>query len=652
MDRKLLLPDNLSIRASFASETLDRDARTIDVVFSTDEPVLMGHWERFYEILSFDPSHVRLDRLNSGAPVLWMHDLDEYIGIVERAWTDGSKGHAKVRFGKRGKADEVFNDVVDGIIRNISVGYRVYSYKEIEGGEATIPTYKAVDWEPKEISFVTVPADYKATVRSERELKNEVIILNNKENEKSMTGKNNQNSEEVITPPSVISGLTRSDVEAAARAAAEEATRAERERAVAIRSAVSMARLEASFAEDLISRGVSLDAARAEILEKWASVDPAANTRNVHISVGLEDSEKQRNSRVAALLTRGGVVANISNEEREGARAFMYKRLLDHAKDSLLRLGQNPAMMSDDEIVKRAITSSGSDFPILLSGLNRQVLLDSYSTQPDTWRSFCAIGSVSDFREYRRLRLGSLSNLDNIKENGEFKTKALSDAEYESIRIKTVGNVINLSRQMIINDDLNGLIRIVQSLGRAAKRTIEADVYALLALNGGSGPLMSDGKTLFHADHGNIASTGAPVTVSSIDAVRAQMLKQKDKNKNDYLHILPEIWLGPIEQEGTVKVVNEAQYDVDVQNKFQVPNKSRGIIKTIIGTPYLSGKPWYVFANPSITPTIEVAFLNGAQTPFLDSEEQFLVDGIQWKIRHDYGVSAVDYRGVIRNAGE
>jgi hypothetical protein len=204
---------------------------------------------------------------------------------------------------------------------------------------------------------------------------------------------------------------------------------------------------------------------------------------------------------------------------------------------------------------------------------------------------------------------------------------------------------------MIINDDLAGFTRLSGMLGRAAARSIENDVYAVLALNSGLGPVLVDGKTLFHADHGNIATDAGAPTVTRFDAMRVQMGQQMDKDENDYLDIRPSLWLGPMNLASTVRILNGSQYDPDATNKLQRPNVVNGLLSDVIDTPRLSGNAYYMFANPSEEPTLEVSFLNGVQTPFMESQNGFEVDGVKWKIRLDYGVGAVGFRGAIRNAG-
>lgn len=164
----------LQMRAAFKPGTLNAEDRTVEVLFGSDKPVRMYTWEYgpINEELSFDAAHVRMDRLNSGAPVLDNHDaygsvLDTVVGVVERAWSDGKKGYAKLRFAKTDKGDKVLEMARDGILQNVSVGYAVHKYSRTRStAEGQLDTYRAVDWEPHEISMVAVPADFDAKVRS------------------------------------------------------------------------------------------------------------------------------------------------------------------------------------------------------------------------------------------------------------------------------------------------------------------------------------------------------------------------------------------------------------------------------------------------------------------------------------------------------
>jgi len=136
--------------------SFDEGARTVELSFSSELPV-----ERWFgsEVLVHEASAVRMDRLMNGGALLADHDSRDQIGVVESARIDADRiGRAVVRFGKSARAEEIFRDVVDGIRRHVSVGYQVHKieYTETKG---EVDEVRVVDWEPFEISMVSVPAD-------------------------------------------------------------------------------------------------------------------------------------------------------------------------------------------------------------------------------------------------------------------------------------------------------------------------------------------------------------------------------------------------------------------------------------------------------------------------------------------------------------
>jgi ATP-dependent protease ClpP protease subunit len=363
-----------------------------------------------------------------------------------------------------------------------------------------------------------------------------------------------------------------------------------------------------------------------------------------------DESEKHREAMVNAVLARASIAVSKEGPVRvDASNPYRGRKLLNLAEMCLARAGIKTDGMDQRAIVASAFTQGGSDFPILLENVMHKTLLGAYALQADTWTLFCARGSVSDFRAHNRYRVGSLSNLDSKTELGEYRNKSIPDGEKASIAATTKGNIINISREAVINDDMGTLTGLASSLGRAAKRTVEADVYAVLALNSGFGPTLADGKALFHADHNNVG-TGAP-TVAAFEAARVILSAQKDVSGNDFLALSPDVWLGPDSISGQARVVNNSTYDPDAANKLQRTNIAANMVGTIVGTPRLSGTPWFIFAAPSQAPVLEVAFLDGIDTPYLELENGFSVDGARWKVRMDYGIAGLDYRGAVRSTG-
>jgi len=178
--------------AQFDAGTIDADARTVELSFSSEEP-----YERYWgiEILGHDPNEVRLGRLNNAGALLMDHNTRDQIGVIEKAWIDSAsrKARALVRFGKSVRASEILQDVIDGIRRNVSVSYEIFKMKlikteKIDGAEETIDTYRVTDWEPLEVSLVSVPADTTVGVgrSADRQEKEIPIEINQQEERENM----------------------------------------------------------------------------------------------------------------------------------------------------------------------------------------------------------------------------------------------------------------------------------------------------------------------------------------------------------------------------------------------------------------------------------------------------------------------------------
>lgn len=136
---------------------VNEEARTIELSFSSEEP-----YDRWWgrEILAHEKKSVRLGRLKRGGPLLCDHDARDHVGVIESVRIDDDLvGRAVVRFGKSARAEEVWQDVKDGIRQNVSVGYVIHKAQLVETGDESAETFRVTDWEPYEVSLVSVPAD-------------------------------------------------------------------------------------------------------------------------------------------------------------------------------------------------------------------------------------------------------------------------------------------------------------------------------------------------------------------------------------------------------------------------------------------------------------------------------------------------------------
>ena len=461
----------------------------------------------------------------------------------------------------------------------------------------------------------------------------------------------------------VTAALTSTDVATTTQAAIAE----ERARASAIRALGDKHAVPADVINGLIDAGTPLAEAREKVLDHLATRTDAHTAGGPSMTITRDARDKWIEGATNWLLISNGQQAAVESygamrAEKTGNAAYRVQldpgefrgvSPTDLAREAL-QMG-NVRLNSRDprEIVGAAltarneITQGSGDFGILLENLMHKTLQAAYGITPDTWSLFCGKGTLKDFRAHNRYLRGTFSSLDALNELGEFKNKSIPDGEKQTITGKTMGNIVSLTRQAIINDDMGVFVTMASDLGRAAKLTIEKDVYALLLANGA----MYDGIALFHASHGNLAASGSATNVASLDAGRVAMASQKDPSGNDFLDLRPDIWLGPIGKQKDAQVTIRSPYDPDATSKLQRPNFVEGLVSTIIGTPRLTGTQWYLFANKNSAPAIEVAFLNGVEEPFLDNEMGWRVDGTEWKVRLDYGVGAVNWRSAYADPG-
>lgn len=391
------------------------------------------------------------------------------------------------------------------------------------------------------------------------------------------------------------------------------------------------------------------DAAAQKLL---AALGSTAEPLAPRIEAGADVRDKFIAGATEAILVRSAVQKGGERNEFSGMS------LTDLAAKALSIRGVSVRGMSRDQIARKVLAShTSSDFPNLLSNAAGKVLRQAYALAPVTWNRWCKVGSVSDFKAATRHTVGSFSSLTTKPEAGEYKSGTLSE-EKESIQAITKGRYITLSREMLVNDDLAAFTGMSQKLGRAAARTVEADVYTLLTSASGAGPTMSDTGAFFNSTavttaggHANLAGSGGAITVPNIAAGEAAMMVQKDKGLNDYLALQPRFLLcSPAKKQIAWEVVNSLT-DVSQSNSAKRNYVQAQLNLEVLATPYLSGTPWYLFTDPADVEAFEVAFLDGVQEPFIDEEIEFMTDAMNMKVRLDYGVAAIDWRGGYRNPG-
>lgn len=359
--------------------------------------------------------------------------------------------------------------------------------------------------------------------------------------------------------------------------------------------------------------------------------------------VTLEDSrDKFRAGVTQALMARAGLV------KADTANQFRGYTLTEIARASLEQAGVKTGSMDKMQMVAAAFTHTTSDFTNLLANVANKAMLKGFEQSQETFQLFTSTGVLTDFKPSKRVGLNDFPSLDKVAEGAEYKYGTVGDRG-ETIVLATYGKIFSITRQAIINDDLDAFTKLPMAMGRAAIRTVGDLVYAILTGN----PNMSDGVALFHATHGNLGSAAVPST-ASVDAMRVLMGKQK--LGGGALNIRLANLIVPLALEGAAKVVRESEYAVGgaaATNNQTVPNSVRNTFNVISDARLdaASATAWYGAADANINDVIEVAYLDGNSAPTLEQQNGWGVDGVEMKVRMDAGVKALAWQGLAKNAG-
>jgi phage major head subunit gpT-like protein len=669
----------LDIRASLGA--IDEDARTVELIFSTGADVERYDWstgEKYIERLSMDPKHVRLDRLNAGAPLLNSHSaysLSDQMGVVvdDSASVDGKRGRASVRFSKRADVEPYYQDVRDKVIRNVSVGYRTYRYEETEGKGNALPVRLATSWEPYEVSLVSMPADVGAQVRGVKPVDTNPCVIVTRKQEKNMADLTN----DADVAPDKPSEYLREDLPETQRQPQREERQteepnerdmgadAERVRANGIMDACVSVRLPLSFARKLIDGKYPLVDAQRMIFEEYKKIaDPNGEPkiRSGPISIDGPDPFIHKRAGIENALLHRVNPTHFKLEDK--GREYRGMSMLDIARVYLQARGVRTTDMARMELAGAAlglITVRGgsayhttSDFPYLLADVANKSLRAEYDAAPQTFEPIVRTGSVPDFRASNRVQIGDAPALKPVLEHGEF-TRGTIEEGREQVSAATYGRVFAITRQALVNDDLDAFARVPTKFGRMAKN-LESDLVWYQILKNAN---MGDGNALFSAAHGNYAGAG-DIGVTSIGAAANAMLTQHGLDGTTLVSAPPQyLIVPPNKMTQAFQFISTALQATSMDNvnpwagKLQVIVEPRLQTGITIGPNSATGSSyaWYLATDKTLVDIVELVYLDGQSGPVIESRVGFDIDGLEIKCRHDVGAKALDWRGIYKSDG-
>ena len=624
-------------------EQFNEEERTAVLSFASETPV-PDYWGDA-EILRCDDVSMVTERFKKGVmPVLFNHKRDELIGKPLEIWTENGRALAKIQFATNPKAEEVFQNVRDGFLNGVSVGYRVSKCIYVRENETVDgvkgPAYIAERWEVFEISIVTVPAD--ATVGVGRALPFNLGEDNfyGAAQDDAAKGARNMDDKKNQNPAGVPDENQRSAAPAAPAAGDTEAQRAEarkqeRQRCSQINALCRQFNIGDEKREALISEERSIDYVNAEILKVLTQRNaPKPSMPQDNPVVGENRSDAKRELYCQGYLMRKGIMLK---DIKDDAKRYAGMSMMDIARDMLLDKNEREAMRySGDELFARAMTTTA--LPALLSDIAKASLVEGYQSADTTYEKWVAFDNLPDFREQKTISAGMDEEPVKIPENGEF-TEAVLKESTAGMKLDTYGRKWSYTRQAFINDDKNVLITIPRRMG--AKFPILINRMAYQALTGGT-----------YTAAVNLGTAGSISTATISEAMKLLRLR-KNPLSGEYLRIRPRFLVVPVGLESIAAQFLASTADPSANNSG-VKNIYNGALE-IISEPELdaiSGDAWYLLGEPVVGEGVNVAFLNGNRTPIIESQTSFDTLGWKYRIYLDHGVKLMSTLGYVKNAGK
>ncbi len=592
-----------------APSTFDAERRTVEVVWSTGADVPRTDWDGSYiERLDLSPGRVRLDRLNAGAPLLNSHanaSLADVVGVVERAWLAGNEGRAIVRFSDREDVAPILQDVANGILRNISVGYKVHRWENTPPSTSTgVEIRAAVDWEPYELSIVPIPADAGAQVRSEN-----ITQGDNMANAID----NNANDKERLQP-------TASEI----RKAREVQRKLDKLLTIVPTEHHEQIRQLAERDGFAAARDAGLDLAAAEqakcptqarsydASDDWAGRS-AATRRDALADAVMRAMDGERLAEPLWLqLRREGVPGSNA--------ADVFRAWLQGRRDPLIQRGMH----------------STSDAPALLLSAGDRLLQQQFAMAAGGVLAAAMIRPLADYRPASIIDVGKVGGAKKISEGGEIKFSTIEESA-QTLKPYRWGDGLSVTPEALANDDLGGLRQAIGELGAAAMDAERTELVYLLegTANGGT---CADGQALFHANHKNAVAAG-PLGIDKLGEAVALLRAQKTVGGR-HIDQQPGVILCGVGAELTIRQLLSAAV---------VPNTPANVnpwadlsveVDPRIGDSYA----YLVSAGPRLP--LQLGRLYPA--PQVTDEVQFSTGAYRVKAEHAFGVAVAEFRSIVR----
>lgn len=645
-------------------QTIDLEARSVEAIGASELPVLEMD-RRTWEVW---PTVILMRGLqlpeNGQLPLLDNHsryEASNVIGSYRDLRIEGDKLIGRAVFSSSPEVEPIWTRVREGHLTDLSIG-RMDIVEPImvpDGQSAVIegrtfvgPVRVVTQCKPREMSITPIGADEQAKVRSEsapqtpkpQQTENPMAEMNERAEGAPAPAANQPATVQPQAAPVAVA----TDKDGFARAL-EIATLCERHAIVG------------DERSSLMVPELSMDQVRAQVLEIIGRRNAATNpgfAPAARIESGVDEADKFRTAATAGLFLRAGLkldgerglgqamqVCGWNDQAlRSAGNELTGYSLRELSRECLRRSGQQQGgdMMA---MIGRALTTT--DLPNILANVANKSLFEGWAGATETWETWAdGSGSVPDFKTNTLAMVGEFDDLDQIVNDSGYQYGEVSDAK-ETYTLATYGKLAAITRTVIVNDDLGALTDMYMSMGDACSRKVGDAAYGVLTTNGN----MRDGVALFHANHGNLGTSGVVSEVTIAEAIKLAGLQKNLKSKQ-YLNIPLQYFIAPKAIEGAAEIFfNSNQFSSDNKGSTRTnPYGGSKFIRAYDARLDASSSTAFYFAGPK-RKTVRLFFLNGNRTPYLEQRTGWSTDGVEYKVRIDVVGKAVDWKALVKNAG-
>jgi hypothetical protein len=426
---------------------------------------------------------------------------------------------------------------------------------------------------------------------------------------------------------------------------------AERER---IKAVTELCRSFNLSPDNYIERGDSLENVRAAVIEELKKTSAPASVR-----VTADAEDKRRAAIADGILVRNGIHVE---KPAPGYEDFRGTSISNIAASCLANEDtehkRNYYTMSPDElfseIMSRSYFNPTSAFPAIMDNIVNKAYVEGHKTAPVTFDRFCTKGTLKDFKAADNYYVrGSFGEFLEVPEGGELKATLPQDEKLPQRKLKTYGRQFTMSRQAFINDDMGVVTTMPNMAAKAARTTINTQVYKILVGN----PKVYDGEVLFGAKHKNLLKTGTGITKEAVQSMILALGSHTKKadGAEQAIIIRPAVIVVPLGYKFEMYTLFNSE-KLSASGDINPLYQYRDVIE-VVEDPTLNvlagtnAIPWYMVGNSNDTDFIQIDYLNGQEIPNIRRMEKAGQLGFVWDVYADWGITVLDPIGAVMNPG-